>query len=613
MRISTKLAMASLIPALMALVTAAGMFSSYRSINSLENKEIVAYRISNELSELNGLVRTYILYHEERPVRQFFIKHEETKNLIAGLTFEDRRRRQFVEGIARNTETIKVLFLKLVSNREFHGSAGDARLIEEAERRLLGQVLIRSRAAKADASRLTILMSEEIIAGQRRISYLVIVLLAAAVVVCTTLLLGMTNKLTGSLERLRNGAGIVGSGNFDHRIGISSEDEIGALSASFDLMTGKLKETTVSLHESETRFRTLIENSPVGVSLVRDRRVLFINPEQRRLFGSIPEEFDLREFRDVHPEDSGRFARLCEAVSVGGTGSLETDLRFFPYGKSVEGTEMRWVHLRAIPLVYSGENCTLLSMVDITGRKEMELQLMAQEKMASLGQIAAGIAHEIRNPLSGINIYLSALEEVQEAPELQDEERKEAIRRIMEQLHSASSRIEDVIKKVMGFTQTRAPRMEAIDINLAIEEAIDFTSTHLRKIGITLVRSLPKDHPRCRADHQLIAQVLVNMISNAAQAMENAAAPKTIEISSVVENGKIVIRVADSGPGVPQAVRDKIFAPFYTTRKDGYGIGLSFCRRVIGDHGGTLSVAAGPLGGAEFRIEIPAGEGEVVA
>jgi two-component system sensor kinase FixL len=97
----------------------------------------------------------------------------------------------------------------------------------------------------------------------------------------------------------------------------------------------------------------------------------------------------------------------------------------------------------------------------------------------------------------------------------------------------------------------------------------------------------------------------MNLIANAAQAMENAAAPKTIEVSSVVEERSIVIRVADSGPGVPQEIRDKIFDPFYTTRKDGYGIGLSFCRRVIEDHGGVLKVGHSRMGGAEFRIELP--------
>jgi signal transduction histidine kinase len=116
--------------------------------------------------------------------------------------------------------------------------------------------------------------------------------------------------------------------------------------------------------------------------------------------------------------------------------------------------------------------------------------------------------------------------------------------------------------------------------------------------------------PKCPADTDLITQVVMNLFSNAAQAMERTVSPKTIKVSSVVENGSIVIRVADSGPGVPHAIREKIFDPFYTTRKDGYGIGLSFCRRVIEDHGGQLKVSHSYLGGAEFSIQLPAAEDE---
>ncbi len=109
----------------------------------------------------------------------------------------------------------------------------------------------------------------------------------------------------------------------------------------------------------------------------------------------------------------------------------------------------------------------------------------------------------------------------------------------------------------------------------------------------------------CRVDAQMIEQVLINLITNACQAMEGIEEAKTLEIASGIQDGRVVLRVSDSGPGVPPPLREKIFDPFFTTRKDGSGIGLSFSHRIVADHGGTLRVDTSRWGGAEFRIELP--------
>jgi C4-dicarboxylate-specific signal transduction histidine kinase len=151
--------------------------------------------------------------------------------------------------------------------------------------------------------------------------------------------------------------------------------------------------------------------------------------------------------------------------------------------------------------------------------------------------------------------------------------------------------------------------MEIINLNDPIAEAIRMTSSTLRKREIEVHRALAPDLPTCRADSGLIEQVLVNLITNAYQAMERMEGPKHLEIASAVQDGLIVIRVSDSGPGVPPPLLGKIFDPFFTTRKDGSGIGLSFSHRIIADHGGALRVQTSKWGGAEFRIELP-GTGE---
>ncbi|MGE5752579.1 MAG: MASE3 domain-containing protein, partial [Deltaproteobacteria bacterium] len=152
-----------------------------------------------------------------------------------------------------------------------------------------------------------------------------------------------------------------------------------------------------ALRESEERFRDLVEQSPVGICIVQEGRIVFRNPEQRRLFGPMPENLELREFQDIHPEDAAKFGKLCSAVATGGSRTQEMDLRFYPYGKAHDGVDMRWVHVITGPMEYRGKEAALVIMSDITRLKEMEFQFLVREKMASLGHVAAGIAHEIRN------------------------------------------------------------------------------------------------------------------------------------------------------------------------------------------------------------------------
>ncbi|HEY7586732.1 MAG TPA: ATP-binding protein [Candidatus Deferrimicrobiaceae bacterium] len=242
---------------------------------------------------------------------------------------------------------------------------------------------------------------------------------------------------------------------------------------------------------------------------------------------------------------------------------------------------------------------------DVTEKALIEAELLKSQKLESLGILAAGIAHEIRNPLSGINISISSVEHVCAQSSEMEPDIKEKMRIITEQMKSAATKIGAVVQRVMDFSRPTPPRMEIINLNDPIAEAIRMTSSTLRKKEIEVHKDLAPDLPKCRADSGLIEQVLVNLITNAYQAMERMEGPKHLEIASAVQDGRVVIRVSDSGPGVPSPLAAKIFDPFFTTRKEGSGIGLSFSYRIIADHGGTLRVDASKWGGAEFRIELP--------
>jgi signal transduction histidine kinase len=249
---------------------------------------------------------------------------------------------------------------------------------------------------------------------------------------------------------------------------------------------------------------------------------------------------------------------------------------------------------------YFGKKAILVNKLDVTRAKELEHLLRIEDKMSSLGRVASGIAHEIRSPLSGINIYLNNLERIFEKAES-----KEKVKEILRQLQSASSRIESVIRRVMDFSKPSEPKFILTDINQPVGEAINLSSVTLRKSGIAVNKALAEDLPPCRVDPHLIGQMILNLIINAAEAMKNTVGAKRIEVTSSTQGNRIIVNVSDSGPGVPFHLRRKIFDPFYTTKDGSTGIGLSLCDRIITDHGGSLTVLTSKWGGAEFKIEIP--------
>jgi signal transduction histidine kinase len=261
---------------------------------------------------------------------------------------------------------------------------------------------------------------------------------------------------------------------------------------------------------------------------------------------------------------------------------------------------MIWVHCWASLIEYLGKEALLVSKLDITRAKEMEHLLRIEDKMASLGRVASGIAHEIRSPLSGINIFLNNLEKT-----LQEEKSQEKVKEIIRQIRSASIKIESVIRRVMDFAKPTEPRFILTNLHQSIQEAIDLSTVALRMGGISLKKNLAKTLPPCQADPHLIEQVILNLISNAAEAMKSMEGAKQIEVASSFQDGRIVVSISDSGPGVPFHLRKKIFDPFFTTKNGSTGIGLSLCQRIVTDHGGALRVLTSQWGGAQFRVEIP--------
>jgi len=353
-----------------------------------------------------------------------------------------------------------------------------------------------------------------------------------------------------------------------------------------------------ALLESENKYRTIFETTGTATVIIEeDTTISLANKEFEKLSGYTKEEVEgKKSWADfvAQKDDLDRMMAYHTARRIDPNRAPRNyEYKFIDKNGTVKEV---FATLAVIP----GTKKSVGSFLDITRAKEMEHLLRIQDKMSSLGRVAAGIAHEIRNPLSGINIYLNTLEKIYDRAESLDK-----VKKILGQIQSASSKIESVIKRVMDFSKPSEPKLILTDINQPIEEAINLSSVTLRKSGVQIEKALAKDLPLCHADPLLIEEVILNLITNATEAMKNVDGDKKIDVISSVKNDRIIVRVSDSGPGVTPDLKDKIFDPFYSTKNGSTGIGLSINHRIITDHGGSLRVSTSKLGGAEFVIEIP--------
>lgn len=354
-----------------------------------------------------------------------------------------------------------------------------------------------------------------------------------------------------------------------------------------------------ALKKSEQQFRDLVENSPNGISIIRRGQLIYSNPKQIKLMGDLG-TFENPNFGRVHEDDTQKVTSFYKCLRKDNSEIDEVDFRF--YCREIDGgsRRLKWVNCMVSTINYKGGEALLLTILDITRAKELERLLMVQDKMASLGHVAAGIAHEIRNPLSGINIYQRALKKNFKIPG-----KEEKVERTIEEIRVASGKIEAVIKRVMDFTKPCEPKFASLNINKPVQDALRLVNSTYSKSGISITSDLVQDLPPCRGESQLVEEVILNLINNSADAMKGQEPPKNIHIATLCEGQNLLVTVSDNGPGMSQNVQERVFEPFFTTKKHSTGIGLSICHRAITDHNGFLKVESSEGQGAKFIIGLP--------
>ena len=249
----------------------------------------------------------------------------------------------------------------------------------------------------------------------------------------------------------------------------------------------------------------------------------------------------------------------------------------------------------------------IISVRDVTMEKKLEQQIIQSERLAAMGQMIGGFAHELNNPLTSI-LGLSEL--------LQEGETSEARRKQITVLHQQARRAAEIVQNLQYFARPPAPGRSQVNLNELVQRTIQMQAYPLRKSNIT-VDFLPEPTmPAIIADPNQLMQVFLNLLLNAEQAIRESREKGTVRVrmGRQVDSNSVWIVFQDDGPGIAVENLTHIFDPFFTTRRPGRGtgLGLSICKTVLREHKGNIEAASGPGGGAVFTITLPIGTQETV-
>lgn len=235
-------------------------------------------------------------------------------------------------------------------------------------------------------------------------------------------------------------------------------------------------------------------------------------------------------------------------------------------------------------------------MRDLTQRALRQAQMERNERLASLGHMAAGVAHEIGNPLTAISSIIQLLQR-----RIQDEVQLKQLERVRENI----KRITKIVRDLVDFSRPASTETASINVNDPIRDAIGLLRHDARCRKVEFVMELSENLPHVQAVPDQLYQVMLNLMINAVDATSEIDSPK-ISLKTLVENDAVAIRVEDNGPGIPPAVRDQIFEPFFTTKKvgKGTGLGLAVSHNILSGIGGSIDVDSEP-GRTTFTILIP--------
>jgi two-component system sensor kinase FixL len=369
------------------------------------------------------------------------------------------------------------------------------------------------------------------------------------------------------------------------------------------------RSAAITRADSVGLFETLLATAVDGIMVIDEQeRALIYNPACQRLFGYAPDEVLGRDINMLMPEPylSEHSAYVKRYIRTG-------EKHIIGIGREVTG---RRKDGSTFPMYLSvgegrldGKRIFVGIISDISERarreshiQELQKELLHATRLTSTGQLAAALAHELNQPLTAILNYSNALADIIDWDKMpQGEVNREILVKIGEQTERAG----EIIRRLRGFVEKREPDRALDDLNKTVSDAINLGLVGAADENIKLIVKLERDLPRVSIDKVQIQQVMINLLRNAAEAMQHATTRELTVTTALEDRAFVAVSVADTGTGLPDKVRKRLFEPFVTTKSTGLGIGLSICRTIIEGHGGRLWAEPTKGGGAVFHFRLP--------
>lgn len=373
-----------------------------------------------------------------------------------------------------------------------------------------------------------------------------------------------------------------------------------------DLLSVSLEnaELVETLRQAEWRFRTLFRAAPDAVfTVLRSGRIREANDAVRDVTGVDPLQVVGRPVIDlVVDADREKLRAALQSTFDGSPTRVEVS---FVSDQATRGSAIRRVVALAMSrLPEADPPSVLLVGRDMTSEREMRVRLMESDRLAAVGELVAGVAHEVNNPLSSISAFAQLL--------LRDGGLSAAQRDSIEVIKSETLRASQVVKDLLAFARRSEPQREPLDLNGVVQRTLRLRGYQLTSNKINVETDLGAELPSVVGDARQLQQVCLNLVTNAIQAMATLGAGGTLFVSTRSDGPHVVLEMRDTGPGIPEVAKAHIFEPFFTTKGEGEGtgLGLSVSYGIVTAHGGKIEVPSTSPAGTTFRVTLPAAEEE---
>jgi two-component system, NtrC family, nitrogen regulation sensor histidine kinase NtrY len=423
----------------------------------------------------------------------------------------------------------------------------------------------------------------------------------------------LAKQVTVPIQALAEGTREVSSGNFDYQVPEQAQDELGVLVRSFNTMTTQLRDSRaqideftrslqLAVQELERRrqlMETVLENIPTGViSLDGAGAILRMNTSVARMFGAQSEP--LHSLEELLGPDSARTVQHL----------MRRSLRMGVVSREMEAVVGgRVLHL-AVTVSSLGPRRANTGYVLVFDDLS---ELLRSQKTEAWQEVARRIAHEIKNPLTPIQLSAQRLSHFLERRDaLQpggtaDPELEKLVQECSRLIEREVSTLAELVNEFSQFVRFPSAKLTSTNANTLVREAVEVFSGRLD--GITLKTRLSENLPMVRADASLVRSVVVNLIDNAAEALESSSFREIVVSTRALADAETVeISVADTGHGISPEDKDKLFLPHFSTKDRGTGLGLAIAARIIAEHGGSIHVHDNFPVGSRFAIELPVAE-----